>query len=130
MNLPRHNSLLLALALCALSACAPRVSSTRIGTVAPPRPADCELELIDAPLQGGTPDGLELLGYIHASQNDTGGPNDPEMLQALKPEACKLGGEMVSVAVSRNIKRLLVTGSSNTYMVWRHRVAAAAPQKF
>jgi hypothetical protein len=118
----------------ALAACdMTHVSTVRMGTMVPPRPLDCELELIDAPAQGGIPPGLELLGYVNVSHEVGRTPNDPVVLKMVKPEACKLGGEKVSSGMSANYDNGLREGSVLSYMVWRRKGAPgakAAPQKF
>lgn len=123
-------SLSSSLTLLGLTGCEPAVSTVRTGSVAPSRPLDCPLELIDAPPSGGIPPGLELLGFVRVGHDEGRAPNDPEVLKMVKPEACKLGGEEVSVGMSANYTNGYRSGSTHSFMVWRHKVAAAGPQKF
>jgi len=98
--------------------------------MAPPRPLDCALQLIDASPASGIPAGLELLGYVRVIHDEGRSPNDPEVLKLVKPEACKLGGEQVSVGASLNFTNGLRSGSSLVYAVWRHAVAPGKPITF
>ena len=118
------------LAFASLATACTDVGTVRIGPVAPPRPLDCSLELIDAPPANGMPPGLELLGYVRVIHEEGRSPNDPAVLKLVKPEACKLGGEEVSVGSSMNFSNGLRSGSSMAYAVWRHKVAAGKPIKF
>jgi hypothetical protein len=122
--------LFIALASLATAACAPDVSTVRMGPVAPSRPLDCGLQLIDATPAQGVPPGLELLGYVRVIHEEGRSPNDPDVLKLVKPEACKLGGEEVSVGSSMNFTNGFRSGSSLLYAVWRHKVAAGKPIKF
>jgi hypothetical protein len=123
-----------------LTGCSNHVSTIRMGPPAPPRPLDCSLELIDNPMQGATqvgmmmPPDLELLGHVRVIHEAGRSPSDPEVLKLVKPEACKLGGEQVSVGISANFQAGLRTGSTLSYMVWRRKPATpatpSAPIKF
>jgi hypothetical protein len=107
------------------------VSTVRVGPMAPPRALDCSLELIPADPAQGVPAGLELLGYVRVIHEEGRRPDDPDVLKLLKPEACKLGGEEVSVGMSMNFTNGLRSGSSLSYAVWRHRpTTAGKPMKF
>ncbi len=117
-------------AFAALATACTDVSTVRMGPLAPSRPLDCSLELISAAPEQGVPAGLELLGYVRVIHKEGSSPNDPEVLKLVKPEACKLGGEEVSVGMSMNFTNGLRNGSSLSYAVWRHKVAAGKPIKF
>jgi hypothetical protein len=102
--------------LCLLlaAACTPDVGTVRVGPMAPPRPVDCPLELVDISPTAGIPAGLELLGYVRVIHEAGKEPIDPEVLKLVKPEACKLGGDRVSVGMSSNFSNGLPTD-----LLWR-----------
>ena len=118
--------------LCLLlaAACTPDVGTVRVGPMAPPRPVDCPLELVDISPTAGIPAGLELLGYVRVIHEAGKEPIDPEVLKLVKPEACKLGGDRVSVGMSSNFSNGLRDGSSLAYAVWRQKAAPGKPVKF
>ena len=100
-------------------------SSTPIGTTAPHLSKYCPLEFLTAPPAPN----LQLVGYVNVVHVAGTPPDDPSMLAAVKPEACWLGGDKVSVAVpvTDPLRVRAVTG----YMVWRTSLGApAAPKKF
>ena len=130
MTYPRFLLGLTSLSLVSSAVACTDVSTVRMGAVAAPRPLDCSLELIQADPASGVPAGLELLGYVRVIHEEGKSPNDPEVLRMVKPEACKLGGEEVSVGMSMNFTNGLRSGSSLTYAVWHHKTAPGKPMKF
>lgn len=65
-------------------------------------------------------------------QGETGeAPNAPRILALLKPEACKLGGELVLVNASANLTTGLASSSTHSFLVFRRKATGApASQKF
>ena len=113
-----------------VTACQPDVSTVRSGAVYPSLPLNCPLELFTMPAMG-MPAGLEMVGMVSLRADAGRNPNEPEMLAKIKPEACKLGGEKVSINSSMNVTNGITSASSLTYMVWRHAGPAnAAPVTF
>lgn len=81
-------------------------------TSAPPRAPDCTLKVIDAPTIMTE---WEMLGVLNLGQWG----NDPDpfsagALAAIKPDACQMGGEAISVRTSSG-----GAASSVIYTVWR-----------
>ena len=119
--------------LFALVGCAPQASDARMGTPRPPREAQCELTVIDA-MDTANFTKYEQVGIVRVSNAERGkGPLDPEMRALVRPRACALGGDAISVlasgdATSRNGLR---TTAFSGYVVWAMKSAKAAkPQKF
>lgn len=121
-----HRSLPLA---CVLLAACTDVSTVRVGNPAPPHPTTCELELIDAPAANGIPTGFELVGYVNVQQKSGLAPTDPAVLQMIKPEACKLGGEKVSTMLSGNATNGIASSSYHSFAVWHAKAAESAPKQ-
>lgn len=116
-----------------LTGCGPQAQDARMGTTRPPREAQCELTVIDA-MDTANFAKYEQVGIVRVSNAEQGkGPLDPEMRALVRPRACALGGEAISVlasgdATSRNGLR---TTAFSGYIVWAAKSAKpATPQKF
>ncbi len=119
--------------LFALVGCGAQASDARVGTPRPPREAQCDLTVIDA-MDTANFAKYEQVGIVRVSNAEQGkGPLDPEMRALVRPRACALGGEAISVlasgdAASRNGLRTTAYGG---YIVWARKSARpASPQKF
>lgn len=121
--------LLLATAACGSSA--PHVSTMRTGGVFAARPSNCTLELHTGDLDGQmmlTHDVVGMLSIDGADANEP--PNSPRLLALLKPQACALGGEIVTVGLSANYTypgTFHGDDSRHSYMVLRKKSSGAAP---
>lgn len=112
-----------------LSACGPVVGSARVGAGAPPRPADCSLELVEELLAGAD---YEQVGTVTVARApEEARSTDASMLLLIKPEACALGGERVTVMNSGTaMDSMAVTSSYHRYLVWKKKGPSAEPKKF
>ena len=91
----------------------------------------CVLALVEADPNAPPPEGMELVGYVSLIARKGSMPNDPEVLRALEPEACKLGGHRVSLAASANASNGLPVGAYHTFAVWHRKdPAEKKPVKF
>jgi hypothetical protein len=130
MNVP---SKLLAISfLLVLSACGPETSDTRIGTPRAPREAQCDLKVINGNDTSNFAK-FEQVGVVQLANAPAGtAPFDPKVRDMVRPRACALGGEAISVLGSGDVSANGFTDSAYaTYIVWakKHQVSSA-PEKF
>jgi len=108
----------------------PHVSTTRMGVLAPARPSSCTLELHAGELDGQMMMSHDVLGVvtIDGAKADEP-PNSPRLLSLLKPQACALGGEIVTLGLSANYTypgTLHRDDSTHSYMILRKKPTGAA----
>lgn len=112
-----------------LAACASHdVQTMRMGGVFPARPSDCGLELRTGQLTYELTSSYDTVGTVMIRGQSGEAPNSPRLLSMLKPEACKLGGEVVLVNVSVNMTypgTLRGDDSQHSYLVMRKKTAQA-----
>ena len=78
----------------------------------------------------------DVVGVVNINNADAGeAPNSPRLLALLKPEACGLGGDIVSAGLSANVSypgSMHRDDSTHSYMVLRKKSPDGAPivQKF
>lgn len=111
-------------------ACAPEVSTARMGGVYPPRGAGCEFELRSGTVTPELVQGYDTVGTVSVAGKDGEPPNAPRILALVKAEACALGGEVVLVAASMNLTNGINTASHHSFIVFRKKTGAPASQKF
>ena len=118
-------------ALSALAACAPDVSTMRMGGVFPPREANCSLELRSGTIDFAMTSQFDTVGTLMVRGSEGEAPNSPRILALIKPEACKLGGEMLLLNTSANLTNGMSSSSNHTFLVFRKKGDnPAATQKF
>jgi hypothetical protein len=113
-------------------ACGPGVGEMRMQSY-PSRGANCELEFVKLDMQDlSSPTGKwEMIGYVTLGDNGKLDPFSDENRALVRPRACDMGGEAVTIANSASNETLLSTGSAVSYGILRHREAKdAAPKKF
>ena len=114
----------------ALIACTD-VFTVRTGPTADAREPSCMLELVDADPAKTAPEGLQLIGYVSVVEKQDRAPHDPAVLAKVKPEACKIGGYVVSVASSARASDGVPGGSYHTFAIWRPKPPETkAPRRF
>ena len=124
--------LLFTMAACGSSS--PHVSTIRTGGMFPARSADCTLELAPGAVAGQmmlTHDVVGMLSVDGADANEP--PNSPRLLALIKPQACALGGELVTVGMSASYTypgTLHGDDSRHMYMVLRKKSGPAPVQTF
>jgi hypothetical protein len=107
----------------------------RAGGMHPAKPANCPLELHTEAMDGSMMLTYEPVGFIHiAGATDGEPPSSPRLLELLKPEACALGGDIVTVGLSANMTypaSFRGDDSQHTYFVMRKKVSGEPTiQKF
>jgi hypothetical protein len=115
-----------------LSSCVPQVTGMRMGVPRAAREPGCSLDVV-APTDMKTLMKYEQIGLLRVSNVEAGtDPMAPNLRDLIRPEACALGGEAISVMGSGNVITPVATTSAYaSYIVWGRRMAAsAAPQKF
>lgn len=114
-----------------LMACAPDVSTIRMGGVFPPREDHCSLELRSGTIDFAMTTQFDTVGTLVVRGSDGEAPNSPRILALIKPEACRLGGEVVLVNTSANLTNGLSSNSNHTFLVFRKKGGSPTPaQKF
>jgi hypothetical protein len=128
-----HATRLLLPVLAFTAGCSPQESDARIGSPRPPRADACDLVVVNA-MSPTTFNSYEQVGVVRLSNVPAGtDPMDPSVRAIVRPRACALGGEAISVmasgdAVSRNGLR---TTAYAAYVVWaKKRALSKGPEKF
>jgi hypothetical protein len=108
-------------------ACGPDIKETRMGFY-PPREPACSLEFVqyDARLIGPTA-AWELLGYIEISEKHASDPFAPKYRKIIRPRACSMGGEAVTLVQAASKDSRFGSGTGVTFGVLRRRQAPGGP---
>jgi hypothetical protein len=115
-------------------ACTPTVQGMRMGATRPRRAPDCSLDIV-SPTDFATIQKYEQVGVVVLSNEEAGtDPMSPQARAIVRPRACALGGDAISLMGSGNVRNPtspLPTTAFGSYVVWAKRAApGAAPQKF
>ena len=124
-------SVLLLLVL-VLVGCGPHISESRMAFY-PGREANCSLQFVQADMNQMGPSGQwEVVGYVMVFETGMVDPFSEEYRQLVRPRACGMGGEAVTIMQSTTSQGLMGSGSGTAYGVLRPRKAASgqAPQQF
>jgi hypothetical protein len=118
-------------ALLALSGCVEAVSVSR-NMPAPSRPADCELELVQADMMELSPMGTrwDYLGTVSIGANHNLDPTSEAARTMIRAKACELGGTSVALMVSSNGSSPMGSSGALMYAVLRPKQGPTAPTKF
>ena len=109
--------------------CTQNISETRMKSF-PPHAKDCELQVLSGMPYGGESAVWDLAGVVTVGDLGSPDPFSVENKKIVRPRACAMGGEALSIMASQN-STAVASGSSVSYMVWRKRSAqGASPQKF
>lgn len=116
----------LAAALVSSVGCGPPAPVVKRILYVPPLPENCPIEVVnvDMSVLGPSSSTYDFLGTIDLHDRDSGGdPFDQRRLDILIPEACKLGGEKITLGVA-----VRGTGFTQTaYSVIRAKGGATTP---
>jgi hypothetical protein len=119
-----------------LMGCGPRVSEVRQAS-APPRPENCDLEFLQLKMEDLAPGSgtYEVLGSVILQETGIQDPMQPKYREIVRPRACAMGGEGITILLSSSSAGPLGGGGSGTvYSVVRKRPAEGAapppPTKF
>jgi hypothetical protein len=123
-----------------LAACgAPAVGETRMGLRHTGRPANCSLQLVSiqagdmAPgARFGSGGELEMVGMVTIGADAGTDPFSEPMKQIVRPRACAMGGEVVSLLASGSDSNAYGRPQQSiAYTVWARRATApTGPQAF
>jgi len=113
--------LVFAVALAAgLGGCGPRVSETRMAYL-PPRPDDCSIAFITATVEEMSPLGpYQVVGHVVLQDAGIQNPFSAEYAGIVRPRACAMGGELVTIGMS-GTTRGFASGTSTIYVVLRRK---------
>lgn len=127
----RRSLLLFVLAVTA-SSCAPQVRGVRMGAAYAAYAPDCSLELRADTMTASFLAEYEMVGTLMVAGETGEAPNSARILALVKPAACNWGGEIVSITTSANLENRMgmPTNSSHSFLVFRKKSVAAAPQTF
>jgi hypothetical protein len=108
-----------------MAGCGPAISEMRMG-FAPPRPATCELKLVQADMMALAAGGSwEILGHIVLQETGIHNPFEERYMKIVRPRACAMGGEAVSILQAASTSTTFSSGSGVQYAVLRARAASA-----
>jgi hypothetical protein len=131
----RMQKTLLVLSLLALGVgCGPSISEVRM-IAAPPREPTCELEFLNLTIEQLSPAGThEILGDVVLAQSGIQDPYQPKYRDIVRPRACAMGGEAVTILNAATSSSAMGSGSTTVYAIVRKRAAPSAvpapPAKF
>lgn len=122
--------------LALLSGCGPHVAEVRMAA-APPRPENCELEFLQLQVMDLSPMGgkYEQLGSVVLMQRGVQDPFQPEYKAIVRPRACAMGGEGVTILQqATGTSAFGASGTGINYAIVRKRPppgsAPPPPSKF
>ncbi len=126
---------LFVLAACLLGGCfsAHSISESRMIYV-PPKPADCQLEFLQVPMEEMTPLGrFHILGHVSIADFGELDPFSPENKRVVQERACRMGGEAVTVVMAASTATYGGLGSRILYGVLKKKASgigdAPAPNR-
>jgi len=111
--------------------CAPAIAEDRLGYF-PPRHQDCAITVVNGAMQNpmlwAAPSSeYEMVGTITLHESSTADPFSEEHLKTIRPRACKMGGEALSLMSSTHSTNGFGfgTGTGTSFAVLRRRAGAA-----
>jgi hypothetical protein len=120
----------------AIAAChtGPAVGVVNMGLPHASRPADCALELTAVTAADMAPGArfgeggrYEMVGAVTIGADDGTSPYSPEIKQLVRPRACAMGGEVVSLLASGTSANAYGHAQQNiAFQVWAKRSQAAS----
>jgi hypothetical protein len=119
--------------LASVAGCSAEAADARIGTPRAPREATCNLVIVNA-MDPATFAAYDQVGIVRVGNASAGtDPLDPSMRELVRPRACALGGEAISVMASGDARAR--TSFRETayaaYVVWaKKRASGAASERF
>lgn len=124
----RNASILFFLAVL-LGACGPNISETKMAYF-PPRAETCNVEVVNGALASGAnfalPDSpYEIVGMIGLGENGTQDPFSDRYMAIVRPRACKMGGDAISLMASQTSNASITNATGTAYVVLHKRVEAA-----
>ncbi|MCB9555046.1 MAG: hypothetical protein H6707_03005 [Deltaproteobacteria bacterium] len=106
----------------ALAACGPSISQVTMAYL-PPRAADCEIAFAPSiPIEQQRPGGPYIvLGHITIAETGITNPFSPRYAQIVRPRACAMGGELVTIGAHATSQQMIGSGSGTVYTVLKKR---------
>jgi hypothetical protein len=115
--------------------CGPTVSEMR-AIAAPARESTCDLEFLNLTIEQLSPMGgtHEIVGHVVLAETGIQDPFQPKYRDVVRPRACAMGGEAVTILNAATSSSMMGSGSMTDYAIVRKRVAPSAapalPAKF
>jgi hypothetical protein len=120
-----NRKLLLAIACAAgmvAGACGPTSISENRLKFRPAREASCALELVQLdPHAAGFDREWEIVGYVNIHETQVVDPFAEKYRRLVRPRACRMGGEAVTIMIAQTNRSLFVASSVTAYGVLRRR---------
>ncbi len=117
-------------AACATTSSPAAISETRM-TFHPAREPGCSLEFVQSDMMKMRPGGeWEVVGYVNLSDVGAADPLSDKYKDLVRPRACAMGGEMVTIMLANTNQTAYGTGSGTVYGILRHATESPASQKF
>jgi hypothetical protein len=94
----------------------------------PAREAGCQLQFVQQDMNQMGPTGpWEVVGYVTISETGVADPFSQEYREIVRPRACGMGGEAVTIIQSTTNQTAMASGSATIYCVLRRRQAGVQP---
>jgi hypothetical protein len=101
--------------------CGPDISERRLGFY-PPREPRCALEFVQADPRTLGPGGpWEVVGYVTVDEKHVGDPYSERYREIVRPRACRMGGEAVTILQAASRESRHGSGTGITWGVLRYR---------
>jgi hypothetical protein len=112
-----------------LASCGPPVSISRMAYF-PPRVADCPLTIVNGVMTNPAAFMMptsewEMVGTVATGQVGSADPFSEETMKIVRPAACGMGGDAISVMMSNQVMAGFSTTTGTGYVVLRKRGGAA-----
>jgi hypothetical protein len=116
---------IVAMAMTCAIGCGPNISETRMAYF-PPKAEGCNLEVINKALASGEnfalPDSpYEIVGMIGLGENGTQDPFSDRYMAIVRPRACKMGGDAISLMASQTTNQYITNATGTAYVVLHKR---------
>ncbi|MEM9691454.1 MAG: hypothetical protein AAGA56_02825 [Myxococcota bacterium] len=109
------------------AACGPNIMEQRMGNY-PPRPDDCNLEVLSQMPPVGVGSEWQVAGTVVLTENGTSDPMSEENRSIVRPRACAMGGEALTInAMVAQQGAFSSHATGTTYFVLRRAAGAKAP---
>lgn len=110
-----------------VSGCGASIGESRLAYY-PAREPGCALQFVQQDMNQMGPSGpWEVVGYVTISETGIADPFSPEYRQIVRPRACGMGGEAVTIMQSSTNQTAMGSGSGTIYGVLRRRQAGVQP---
>jgi hypothetical protein len=110
----------------ALLGCGPAIVEHRLGMY-PPRDANCTIAVLNGAMQdpsmwAAPSSGYLLVGTIALGERGSVDPFSESHVEIIRPRACKMGGDAISLMMSSQSSAGFGTGTGTAYAVLKKRI--------